>query len=158
MWFGLAPYIDTQDYALSYVLLAVTTTIIAVWLLLAFPLSLSQRMRTGVYTQLIFVGIVWIAATATLPGASAHPTWLLYLFAGLQGTFFAFIILNWDWLSCAMAIFTAEVWLLNYPTYRIFAKIDGLHYGLGLLPWCVVVMASILIALRSRILATWRPP
>jgi serine/threonine protein kinase len=147
----------SQSYAFSYVLLAVTTTIVAVWLLLAFPLSLLQRMGVRVYTQLIFVGIVWITTIWTLSGAAVQPTWLQCLLAGLQGTFFAFIILNWDWLSCATAIFTAEIWLLNYPTYRIFAKIDGLlHYGFGLLPWFLVVLVSILIALRSRIIAAWR--
>ena len=151
MWFDL--FRDSQHYVLSCFLLTVAVTIVAVWLFLAFPLSLLHRMRASFFVQLISIGIIWAAAFATLAGSSVFPAWLVYLVAGLQGIFFALVIFKWDLLSCTVAIFTAETWLLSYPLYRIFAKVDGLRYGMGLLAWIGLVLLGILIATRPGILA-----
>jgi serine/threonine protein kinase len=152
----LAFFVNNQTDVLSYVLLAVSASIIAAWLLLALPLSLLHRMGASVRTRLVSVGLLWTAAAATLPGASVHPFWLIYIFAPLQGALLAFILLNWDWLTCATAIFTVEAWLIIYPAYRIFSQIDGLKYALGLLPWIAVFMLGMIIPLRPWILASWR--
>ena len=147
---------SAMDMLPTGVLLGVLSTIVAAWLFLALPLSLLHRMGTKVTTQVISVAILWSAATATLPGASVHPYWLLYIFAGLQGAFFGFVILKWDWLTCLAAIFTVLTWLISYPIYHIFAKIDGFYYSLSLLPWFAVVMLGVTIALRPQILASWQ--
>jgi hypothetical protein len=146
---------SAMDMLPTAVLLGVLSTIVAAWLLLALPLSLLHRMGTKVTTQVISVAILWSAATATLPGASVHPYWLLFIFAGLQGAFFGFVILKWDWLTCLAATFTVLTWLTSYPIYHIFAKIDGLYYSLSLLPWLAVVMLGVIIAVRPQILASW---
>jgi serine/threonine protein kinase len=138
------------------ILLGILSIIAAAWLLLALPLSLLHRMGARVRTQVISVAILWSAATATLPGASVHPYWLLYVFAGLQGAFFGLVMLKWDWLTCLASMFTVVTWMISYPTYHIFARIDGFYYALGLLPWFAVVMLGTIIALRPQILATWQ--
>jgi serine/threonine protein kinase len=144
-----------MDMLPTGILLGIMSTIVAAWLLLALPLSLLHRMGTKVATQVISVAILWSAATATLPGASVHPYWLVYMYAGLQGAFFGYILLKWDWLTCLAAIFTVLTWLTSYPIYHIFAKIDGFYYSLSLLPWLVVVMLGVIIAARPQILASW---
>jgi hypothetical protein len=137
------------------ILVAILSITAAAWLLLALPISLLHRMGARVRTQVTCVAILWGAATATLPGASVHPYWLLYIFAGLQGAFFGFILLKWDWLTCLAAIFTVVTWLVSYPTYYIFAEIDGFDYSLGLLPWFALVTLATAVALRKQILASW---
>ena len=135
--------------------IAILVTIVAGWLLLAFPLSLLQRAGSKVPTQLISVAILWSASTATLPGASVTPPWLVYIIAALQGAFFACLLLRWDFLTSLTAIFTVESWLICYPTYRIFAKTDGPNYALGLLPWCALLLLGVIIALRAKLLTSW---
>jgi hypothetical protein len=153
MW--LFPIERNQD-VLSGVCSGVLATIVSGWLLLAFPVSLLKRTGLKVGTQFALIAMLWGVSAATLPGASVNPVWSLYIFAGLQGLFFAFVFLRWDFLTCLTAIFTVEAWLVCYPTYRIFANVDGLYYACGLLPWVALSTLGVLIALGPKIHAGWQ--
>jgi serine/threonine protein kinase len=155
VWIAISAGMEKNLLPASF-LLGILSVIVVSWLLLALPLSLLHRMGTRGWVQIVCVSILWSAATATLPGASLRPFWLVYIFAGLQGAFFGYIVLQWDWLTAITVTLAAVTWLTIYPIYFIFAKVDGLYYALGLLPWFATVIFGIVVSLRPQILESWR--
>ena len=77
----------------------------------------------------------------------------LLLFAGLQGLFFAWILYRYDFLTVVAAIFTVETWLVVYPIYVIFRRVEWLQSALALLPWYLLLLLGLTIYFRPQLVA-----
>lgn len=89
-----------------------------------------------------------------MPGASAFGPFL-FLFAALQGLVFSFVLLRYDLLTTALAIFTVETWLLLYPLYCIFHRIDALNSSLAMLPWFLLLLFGLTLYFRPQIVVAY---
>jgi FtsH-binding integral membrane protein len=105
---------------------------------------------------LVAVTVLWLLTAFSIPGAGGFPMFPLYLFAGLQGLFFAWIFLRYDLVACFAAMFTVATWLFCYPLYRVFGHVDFWPYSLVLAPWLLLVSVGSLIWLRPDLAAGWR--
>jgi predicted Ser/Thr protein kinase len=141
--------------ALWLVALTVLGAILGAWVLVAFPIALMQKAvhRAGL---LVAVTVLWLLTAFSIPGAGGFPMFPLYLFAGLQGLFFAWIFLRYDLVACFAAMFTVATWLFCYPLYRVFGHVDFWPYSLVLAPWLLLVSVGSLIWLRPDLAAGWR--
>lgn len=120
------------------------------------PLSLLRGATARPARLLGALAALWALVASPLVGAGAFPVLPLYLFAALQGLFFAWVFLRFDMLTCLMAVFTVETGLLGYAVYRVFGAAEPWTHGWGLLLWFAVVVIGSAIWFRPQLAAARR--
>ena len=130
------------------VLMAILATLAAGWYFLALPMAFAHRVRPRKAVVLAVPALLWCATAWPLLGTGAYPLWPLYLVAGVQGLFFAWLLWQFDFLTAIAAIFTVETWMLAYPAYVIYYKLSWPGAAAGMLPWFVMLLAGLTLYFR----------
>ncbi len=138
-----------------FILLGFSVAIFATWLLVALPIGLLRRVTKRTPILLMAVALLWMAMAFSLPGAFAFPVLPLYLFAGLQGICFAWILLRYDLLTCFQAMLTVTAWLFCFPLLRIFMKVEFWTYVWVMVPWLLFTLLGVVLWFRPELVA-WR--
>lgn len=142
--------------------IAVLATVLTAWCFLAFPAALAWRVRSKAAVAIAAPVGVWLLSTLTLPGAStfqlfpAFQLFPVFLFAGLQGLLFAWILYRFDVLAAMAAMFTIESWLVVYPMFVLLKEVESLNAWLSMLPWFMIATLGLAIYLRPQITAVGR--
>ena len=125
----------------------------AACLLTALPMALFHRPARRAWLLLVPGTLLWLVTASSPPGAAAYPLVPLYLFAALQGLAFSIVFLRYDLLTCTFAVLTVETWLLVYPLFQVFGKVEPWSYGPAFLPWLALLLFGVLIWLRPQLVA-----
>lgn len=149
-WLSLISFFRTTTWTWvpAGISTAVLGTIAAGWCFLALPAAIAHRARPGRTMVLLIPAVFCLLTASSLPGAEAVPTFPLYLFAGLQGLFFAWLLWQFDFLTAVAAIFTVETWMLAYPVYVVFYRANWPGAAAGMLPWFVMLLAGLTLYFR----------
>lgn len=59
-------------------------------------------------------------------------------------------------LTTFSTIFTIEVWLMAFPAYKIFQRIDPFPYALALVPWFALMLFAMGVYFRPQLAAAYR--
>ena len=132
---------------------AIASTLAGACVVVAFPAALAARASRRAFVPVIVPAVFCLVTASTLPGASAFPLSPQLLMAALQGLFFSYVLYRYDFLTLLIAIFTAETWLLIYPVYRMFHRIEWLKSSLGMLPWFLLLLLGLTIYFRPQLSA-----
>jgi len=155
--FATVPILGENLTALSAAGLQLPATIGVLTLVsVGLPLSLLRGATARPAPLLGAMAALWALAASPLVGVGAFPLLPLYLFAALQGLFFAWVFLRFDMLTCLMGVFTVETGLLSYAVYRVFGAAEPWTHGWGLLLWFAVVVIGSAIWFRPQLAAARR--
>lgn len=163
-WLGARP----ASFAGFALCAAILGTLLA-WLMAGVPAACAWTMlrapgRAGPFRSLpgpepggshssvlaaAFVAILWVAAACTVPGGAVFPLAPLFLFAALQGAFFAWTLLEFGALSMLASIFTVETWLLVFPAVIVFGATEAAAALFAMAPWFALLLLALLFAGRG---------
>ncbi len=140
-------------YAISFTIAA---TIGAAWLMVGWPAALASRASQRGWVLVTVPTCLWLLSRFSLQGASAFPLFPDFLFAGLQGLFFSWVLYRYDFLTLLAAMFTVETWLIGYPAFLIVQQAEFLSSLLALLPWFLLFLLGLRLYLHPQLAAARR--
>ncbi len=154
--FDLAPVFDINTRSRSIVSLSFLVAAGATWLLTGLPLALIRRTTARTWVLLGSTALLWAATPIPFHGTSVYPTLFLYLFAAGVGTFFSFVFLRYDLLTCFFAVWTVQTWLMSYALFRVYAVMEPWSYVWGLVAWFLLLLAGAAMWFRPQLSAARR--
>jgi hypothetical protein len=130
---------------------------IATWLLTALPIALLHAVTRRRAVIIGVCALAWCLVPFWLRGADAlfASALTLFGFLAVQAAIVATILLRYDLLTTFFAVVTVEMWLLTWPGYLVFHRVETFQYFLVLSAWFLVLLWGAVLYFRSQLTSGW---
>ena len=147
---------DGLPTALVISVMVMIKAFIAVWLLTALPLALFRGATRNRVVMFAACALVWCVAAFSLQSATFY-SWLpFYVLVIVQAVAITATLIRFDLLTSFFAVVTVETWLLAWPGYITFHRIETLQYFLVPVVWSLALLWGIGLYFRPQLVTGWQ--
>ncbi len=130
--------------------------ILDTWVSVLVPLALVYRLTKKPWLAVGATGVFALLTATGLDGMELLPTAPFFFWVVAQMLLLAALFWLTDLLTCMVAVFTAETFLLTYAVTQIYGRSEPWVRRWGLLPWYLVACAGLIIWCKPQFQAGFR--
>lgn len=130
--------------------------ILDVWISVLAPFSLVYRFTKKPWLAVAGAGVFAFITATGQDGMELLPGVPYFFWVVAQMLILAAVFWFTDLLTCMVAAFTIETFLLAYTAMQIFGRIEPWVQRWGLIPWAVIALAGIILWSKPQIHAGFR--
>jgi tRNA A-37 threonylcarbamoyl transferase component Bud32 len=135
---------------------SLSSSILDVWVSVLVPFALVYRLKKKPWLAVGAAGVFALLTATGLDGMELLPTVPYFSWVVAQMLLLAAMFWLTDLLTCMVAVFTAETFLLTYTVMQIYGRTEPWVQRWGLVPWAVIALGGIILWSKPQIYAGFR--
>lgn len=130
--------------------------ILDMWISVLAPFSLVYRFTKKPWLAVAAAGVFAFITATGQDGMELLPAAPYFFWVVAQMLILSVVFWLTDLLTCMVAVFTAETFLLTFTIVQIFGRTEPWVQRWGLIPWAVMALAGIILWSKPQIHAGFR--
>jgi tRNA A-37 threonylcarbamoyl transferase component Bud32 len=130
--------------------------ILDTWISVLVPFALVYRFTNKPWLAIASAGAFALLTGSGLDGMELLPTVPYFCWVAGQMLLLATVFWLTDLLTCMVAVFTVETFLLTYTVMQIYGRTEPWVQRWGLVPWAVMALAGLILWSKPQIYAGFR--
>ena len=130
--------------------------VLDMWISVLAPFSLVYRFTKKPWLAVVAAGVFAFITATGQDGMELLPGIPYFLGVVAQMLILAAVFWLTDLLTCMVAVFTAETFLLTYTVMQIYGRTEPWVQRWGLVPWAVIALTGIVVWSKPQIHAGFR--
>jgi hypothetical protein len=126
------------------------------WISVLAPFSLVYRFTKKSWLAVAAAGVFAFITATGQDGMELLPAVPYFFWVVAQMLILAAVFWLTDLLTCMVAVFTAETFLLTFTVVQIFGRTEPWVQRWGLVPWVAIALAGIILWTKPQIHAGFR--